>query len=234
MTFFKRLFGQGETEGQGSGPAQEPARAARLPRQLEAKLQQALADAAEKKSEARFLTSERLRPILACVANQTGPEGMAAALEQAAPMSVAYWLLLWPLIEAAAGTAPRLDAIAVQAAGACLNLADEGNVLESFGIYVKSTARQKEMSEFVRLALQHTERCAADARAHGRAAMVLGWLGKDTEARAAFEQALKTANADSCVINMVREGKPIDSWYPVTPEVRTILGYWQRTGLGSG
>jgi hypothetical protein len=234
MTFFKRLFGKGEIEEQGSGPVQGSARAARLPGWLEAKLQQALADAAEKKSEARFLTSERLRPVLACVVNQTGPEEMAVALEQAAPVSVAYWLLLWPLIETAAETPGRLEAIAVQAAGACVNLADEGNVLESFGIYVKATVRQKEMPEFVRLALQHTERCAADARAYGRAAMMLSWLGKDTEARAAFEQALKTANADSRVINMVREGKPIDSWYPVTPEVRIILGYWQRTGLGSG
>jgi hypothetical protein len=234
MTFFKRLFGQGETEGQGGRPVQEPGKAAQLPGWLEAKLQKTLAEAVEKKSEARFLTSERLRPILACVANQAAPEAMAAALEQAAPMSVAYWLLLWPLIETAAETARRLEAIAVQAAGACVNLADEGNVLEAFGIYVKSTARQKEMPEFVRLALQHTERCAADARAHGRAAMVLSWLGKDTEARAAFEQALKTANADSCIIKMVRESKPIDSWYPVTPEVRTILGYWQRAGLSSG
>src|SRR5207244_5573038 len=103
----ERLLWPGAAEGQGSRPVQEPAGVARLPGRLEAKLQQALADAADNKSEARFLTSERLRPILACVANQAGPEAMAAALEQAAPLSVPYWLLLWPLLEAAAETARR-------------------------------------------------------------------------------------------------------------------------------
>src|SRR5207237_4196348 len=107
-------------------------------------------------------------------------------------------------------------------------IAERGNVCESFAIYLKKTGRHEERQPFSALAARHAEQCAGDARALGRAAMILSWLGKRDEASQAFEQALKLADADQRVLQMVREGKVLDSWYPASADVRSILAYWQR------
>src|SRR4029077_6234417 len=112
-------------------------------------------------------------------------------------------------------------------------LADQGDIIESFGIYAKSIGRQKEVPQFTQQVDLHGAQCSQDARALGRAAMVLCWLGRIEEARSAFGRALHIAKADNHIIEMVRTGAAIDSWYPMSADVKAILGFWQRAHLAS-